>query len=1169
MKGIRRCMLFVMLLLSGSAVRAAEYIYTDENGNKYTCEVEGEALTRLSVSKRGVVDLAAMQKAKGISITSIGGNDGALGTSGVVEYADKSKITGLRLPASVGEICSCAFTECSSIKEIDFGENSELTSIGRGAFSPGFSEGVLKSVILPKGCASIGDYAFPGETVLLVYDGSVAHEYVKEGSDWSFQILVESLEITTPPVQEYDYDTWGENRLNTDGIVLTIQPEGGQQQRVLTDSELANIQYSAFDIKQVGKQTIKVSYGGQEAEFDVTVFYPVSDVGVDILVEGKSFYSCTYTGAEIKPAVEVKNRNNSNAVIDPENYTVAYTQNINAGEAKVTVTGKKEAYFKGSCEKTFRIDKASLSSVTALFEEAHPVYNSLQQKPDPVLKLGDYTLQKGTDYTLDRWGQNVNASEGKAFVIVEVPNGAQNFQGEQTFYFTIDPKPLTKEMVAAIPNQVYTGKECTLSKEDLLVSFEPDETEKVTLAEGKTRDYTVTYTDNTAIGTAKAKIKAADGSNYTGEVEVTFQIVPIPLKEEMITIADPEYTGDPIAVSPVINAGVPLEAGTDYDLSYDQDYTEPGEAFVTITGKGHLSGTVKKTFTIQKADLSKAVITDIAPQIADGKAKTPKIGGVTLGGKTVPEDSYTVAYQDNTNAGTAAAVLTAKENSNYQGTVSKTFMIKGLSLNAGASGADDITFDISLEEEKKAYDGKESKPVVIVKMVTALSDEDGAATVGSSDQTGTDAGENDPETDEDGEENGSETGATGNDSNEIGAQDALGKNTEETILKEGTDYTVTFGAESIKKPGKYQVTVKGVGMYEGSRELTYTITKQDVGELMLLPIRDQVYTGKALRPDVTVKMGDTELVNGVDYKVTYISNTDLGKAGVVIEGQGDCYEGELRGNFNIIDAEDVVPDPATTEEDKTGGQSIEEGSTGSTTGEGKAGDKSSEEGTSGGSDKSTEEETSGGSDKSTEEGTSGGSDKSTEEGTSGGSDKSSEEGTSGGSDKSSEEGTSGGTGGDKNTEEGTGSAGTTGEGKSGSKTTEIPSSQTSQGTSQAPQTSTTEQTGKTAAATEAGADSVTAPQKAKISKVTNKASKKLVVKWKKISDTAGYEVSIATKKSFKSGKKTKNVSKTTYTFSKLKKGKTYFVRVRAYRKDSSGKKVYGAYSKVKKIKISK
>ena len=38
---------------------------------------------------------------------------------------------------------------------------------------------------------------------------------------------------------------------------------------------------------------------------------------------------------------------------------------------------------------------------------------------------------------------------------------------------------------------------------------------------------------------------------------------------------------------------------------------------------------------------------------------------------------------------------------------------------------------------------------------------------------------------------------------------------------------------------------------------------------------------------------------------------------------------------------------------------------------------------------------------------------------------------------------------------------------------------------------------------------------------------------------------------------------------KLKKGKTYYVRVRAYKKDSTGRKVYGKYSTVKKIKITK
>ena len=38
---------------------------------------------------------------------------------------------------------------------------------------------------------------------------------------------------------------------------------------------------------------------------------------------------------------------------------------------------------------------------------------------------------------------------------------------------------------------------------------------------------------------------------------------------------------------------------------------------------------------------------------------------------------------------------------------------------------------------------------------------------------------------------------------------------------------------------------------------------------------------------------------------------------------------------------------------------------------------------------------------------------------------------------------------------------------------------------------------------------------------------------------------------------------------KLKKGKTYYVRVRAYKKDSTGRKVYGKYSKVMKVKITK
>ena len=50
--------------------------------------------------------------------------------------------------------------------------------------------------------------------------------------------------------------------------------------------------------------------------------------------------------------------------------------------------------------------------------------------------------------------------------------------------------------------------------------------------------------------------------------------------------------------------------------------------------------------------------------------------------------------------------------------------------------------------------------------------------------------------------------------------------------------------------------------------------------------------------------------------------------------------------------------------------------------------------------------------------------------------------------------------------------------------------------------------------------------------------------------------------------KTANTTKVSYTFKKLKRGTTYYVRVRAYNMNT-GTKVYGKYSAVKKIKVKK
>lgn len=100
---------------------------------------------------------------------------------------------------------------------------------------------------------------------------------------------------------------------------------------------------------------------------------------------------------------------------------------------------------------------------------------------------------------------------------------------------------------------------------------------------------------------------------------------------------------------------------------------------------------------------------------------------------------------------------------------------------------------------------------------------------------------------------------------------------------------------------------------------------------------------------------------------------------------------------------------------------------------------------------------------------------------------------------------------------------------------------------------------------------VTAPKKVTLSKATNVKGKKVKVTWKKVSGAAGYQIVIATNKKFTSGKKTITVKSgkiTSKTISKLKKKKTYYVKVRAY-KTSKGNKVWGNYSNVKKVTVKK
>ncbi len=91
-------------------------------------------------------------------------------------------------------------------------------------------------------------------------------------------------------------------------------------------------------------------------------------------------------------------------------------------------------------------------------------------------------------------------------------------------------------------------------------------------------------------------------------------------------------------------------------------------------------------------------------------------------------------------------------------------------------------------------------------------------------------------------------------------------------------------------------------------------------------------------------------------------------------------------------------------------------------------------------------------------------------------------------------------------------------------------------------------------------------------KVTAKALKnaKVKVSWKKVKDADGYQVLAVTKKNgkYKTVAAVKKASKTKVTVKKLKAGKKYFIKVRAY-KVVNGAKVNGKLSKAVKVKVKK
>ena len=470
------------------------------------------------------------------------------------------------------------------------------------------------------------------------------------------------------------------------------------------------------------------------------------------------------------------------------------------------------------------------------------------------------------------------------------------------------------------------------------------------------RDYTVTYANNKAVGTATMTVTGI--GSYKGSKSVTFKITGKAFKANSINVngfnASMPYTGSAITQNKVTltekTAGTPLVYGRHYTISYKNNIKQ-GTATMTFTAKPEsgYSGSFKKTFKIGAVSLDsesvkvEAVGSTENTQETLTSSKDEKGNTVYRLSGTIPYTregakpsghirlrlaegagnvllkegtDYTVSYANNTvlaSAGLSNKIptMTFKGKGNYAGSLKVTFTIGEAAMEAGANNLT-VTAAAAAFDSRKA-DGYQYAPKIAVK--------DGKKTLGKKDYTvkyencsQTEVktyldklatlgmpDESTAQQDDDGD-----GGST--------AWEELQKISPHAVITavQGSGYTTTAGKEITVYLNIYETKLTGSNLY--------VVVSSEAAQT--------TYKGEQVMPEVTVYYGDAQTVKAAkkdkvtdetkltssglakltekkdaagDYTLTYGANLAAGKnkGTVTVSGAGK-FGGSVTVKFDIL-----------------------------------------------------------------------------------------------------------------------------------------------------------------------------------------------------------------------------------------------------------------------------
>lgn len=581
----------------------------------------------------------------------------------------------------------------------------------------------------------------------------------------------------------------------------------------------------------------------------------------------------TYTGKAQTQSITVKYRNKT--LKNGKDYTVSYQNNINAGTAYVIIKGKGS--YSGTVKRSFTIKPAIIYKQCTFYKIASQYYTGSQIKPVPKIKNGTTTLKNGTDFTLT-YQNNVNKGTAKVYI-----KGKGNYSGSCSLTFSITARPVSTLKIT-VPSATYNGK---AQKPAVTVKYNNYKFKNGT-------DYTLSYKNNTKIGTATVTVKGK--GKLSGTKSVTFKINAKPIKNAVITYNNSlTYNGSTLSPAVTVKYGnATLKKNTDYTVAYSNN-VNAGTGTITITGKGIYGGSVKKTFTIKKLGISATAVSGTGNKVYTGSAIKP-VPAVKAGGRTLKNGTdFTVSYKNNTEPGTATLIVNGK--GNYSGSVSKTFKITARAIN-----------DVEVTVPDTVFTGEQVRPDVVVSYGSYqfISDSDYTLSFKDNVNIGTASvvvtGKN--------HLSGSRTVTFPIEKADISSTEIAVKNATFTgsaiksdvdvrlgnvTLKEGTHYTLSY--KNNVNAGTAQVTISGKGSLEGAVTMSFTIAKADISKASISA--NGTYAPDGVKIGINAKFGNYTLKSSV---YSFTAPTAAGEQTLTISGNGN-FSGKTTVKCNVAKAD--------------------------------------------------------------------------------------------------------------------------------------------------------------------------------------------------------------------------------------------------------------------------